>query len=92
MPTNPSVDSSSEELPRSEESYSGRCKRRLHYDNLLFAIVWPHMMQIGDRLYDLLRDYGLGVKVQEHVKLVTAVDSSFFDEYGSTDAPPAGTT
>ena len=46
----------------------------------------------GDRLCDLLRDYGLGVKVQEHVKLVTAVDSSFFDEYGSTDAPPAGTT
>ncbi|ACU53509.1 restriction endonuclease [Acidimicrobium ferrooxidans DSM 10331] len=40
----------------------------------------------GDRLCDLLRDYRLGVDVRERVDLEIALDSSFFDEYGSTDA------
>ena len=40
----------------------------------------------GDRLCDLLRDYRLGVDVRERVELEVALNSSFFDEYGSADA------
>ena len=45
----------------------------------------------GDRLCDLLRDYRLGVDVRERVELEVALNSSFFDEYGSTDAAPPAT-
>ncbi len=35
----------------------------------------------GDRLCDLLREFRLGVAVQERVELVVNVDSAFFNEY-----------
>lgn len=35
----------------------------------------------GDRLCDLLRDYGLGVEVRTRVEKYEVVQPEFFDEY-----------
>jgi restriction system protein len=36
----------------------------------------------GDRLCDLLREYGLGVEVRQRVEEDVVVNPEFFDEYG----------
>jgi len=35
----------------------------------------------GEQLCDLLRDYGLGVKVEQRIEYDATVISSFFDDY-----------
>ena len=37
----------------------------------------------GELLCDLLRDYGLGVRVEQHVVESVAIVDDFFDEYGA---------
>lgn len=44
----------------------------------------------GDRLCDLLREYRLGVAVQERVELISTVDTAFFNEYDGGSEPSAG--
>jgi restriction system protein len=39
----------------------------------------------GDRLCDLLREYGLGVDVRQRIEEDVVVNPEFFDEYGLTE-------
>jgi len=40
----------------------------------------------GDRLCDLLREYGLGVDVRQRIEEDVIVNPEFFDEYGQTES------